>query len=195
VRRFILVLSFVLFFSCEESRYYIHIVNNTLDSDLGEIGQRVRYALAKDSGAIHTISPGQNAIHEVPFGVPYGIEFYGPEEGEPRKIGVRYTGDDSYEFYTLKGIPLSVINTLSFDVELSCGGYLNVEEPLVLPGQRNSVPGEVSATIKIYTQTPNFNAVLKDFEDKDGQKHLVSVVFTVKYNEDNEAERIIAEIR
>jgi hypothetical protein len=194
MRKFIPILIAVLFWSCEESKYYIHIANNTADLAGGEAGQPVRYALAKDSGTVHTLNAGRTAIHEVSFGVPYGLESYGPEEGKPRKIGLRYTGDDSYEFYTLRGIPLSVINTLNFDVELSCGGYLSVEEPLTVPKQENSVPGEVPG-LRIYTQIPYFSAILKDFEDKDGQKHSAVVTFTVKYDDAGEVERITAEIR
>jgi hypothetical protein len=189
MRSFALILLAALFCSCEESKYYIHVANNTADPARGESGQTVRYALAKDSGTIHHIPQGGQAAHEVSFGVPHGIGFYGPEEGNPRSIGIRYTGDDSYEFYTLKGIPLSIINTLNFDVKLSCDGYLNCPEPLTVPKQQASGPG-----IKIYTPTPNFRAILKDFKDAD-EEHPAVVTFTVKYDDDDQAERITAEIR
>ncbi|MDR3129985.1 MAG: hypothetical protein LBU18_00385 [Treponema sp.] len=188
MRVVILVLLAALFCSCEESKYYIHVANNTADPDREEPGQTVRYALAKDSETIHAIAPGEEAVHEVAFGVPHGIGFY--EEGKPRNIGVRYTGDDSYEFYTMRGIPFSVINTLNFDAELSCDGYLS-EEPLPVPKQGNSVPGKAKGR-KIYTQTPNFKAV---FKDGDAQEHAALVTFTVQYDDDDQAEGVTAEIR
>jgi hypothetical protein len=194
--KFIVVFLAVLFCSCEESKFYIHVANNTGDPDRAEAGQTVRYALAKDPGTVHSIDQGGKAVHEVSFGVPYGIGSYEPGEGRPRNIGLRYTGDDSYEFYTLRGLPLSVVNTLNFDVHLSCGGYLSVEEPLLVPAGQNSVSSEASGSgLRIYTQTPNFNAVMNDSEDKEGQKHFALVTFTVKYNDDGEAEQILVEIR
>jgi hypothetical protein len=187
MRIFTLILLTALFCSCEESEYYIHIANNTEDTARGEPGQTVRYALAKDSGTILTIPPGGQAVHEVSFGLPYGIAFYEPEEGKPRNIGVRYTGDDYYEFYTLMGIPFSAINTLNFDAELNCGGYLSQKEPLTI-FQQSVSPSD----IKIYTQTPNFWAT---FKDEDGQEHPGVVAFTVEYDDHGQAERVVAEIR
>jgi hypothetical protein len=197
MRKFIVVLLAVLFCSCEESKYAIHIANNTGDPARAEAGQTVRYALAKDPGIVHNINQGGKAVHEVSFGVPYGIEFYEPMEGKPRNIGLRYTGDDSYEFYTLEGLPLWVSNTLNFDVQLSCDRFLNVEEPLLVPAAgQNFVPAEASGSgLRIYTQAPNFSAVLNDSEDKEGQRHFALVTFTVIYNDDGEAEQIVAEIR
>ncbi|MDR1637178.1 MAG: hypothetical protein LBR93_07555 [Treponema sp.] len=184
MRIFTLTLLAALFCSCEESKYYIHITNNA--------GQTVLYALAKDSGTTHSIREGEKAVHQVSFGVPHGLASYGPEEGKTKNIGVRYIGDDSYEFYPLAGIPFSVINTLSFDVELRCGGYLSAE-PLEVPGQSQVVPvvpGE--ASVKIYTQTPIFGAT---FEDAAGQEYPAQVTFTVKYDDDDQAEEISAVIR
>jgi hypothetical protein len=82
-----------------------------------------------------------------------------------------------------------VINTLNFDVELSCGGYLG-GEPLDVPGQSQGVPGKASGTI--YTQTPIFWAT---FEDAAGQEHSAQLTFTVKYDDDDKAEGITAVIR
>jgi hypothetical protein len=158
----------------------------------GEPGQTVHYALAKDSGTVHPIGSGEKNVHEVSFGVPHGIEFYGPDaEGKTRNIGLRYIGDDSYEFYTLTGIPFLVINTLNFDVQLSCGGYLS-EDPLTVPKQQDP---PLSGNPVIYTLTPNFRAVLKNFKDINDQEHSVSVTFTVKYDDDDNPVQIVAEIR
>jgi hypothetical protein len=191
MRIFTLLFLAALFCSCEESKYYIHITNNTVDTVRGESGQIVLYALAKDSGTVHAIPIGGEAVHEVSFGVPHGIAFYGPQEGKTRNIGVRYTGDDRYEFYTLEGIPFSVINTLSFDVGLRCGEYLK-EEPLEVPKQAASTPGEKTGII--YTQTPNFRVVYKDGKNEE-QEYPAVVTFTVDYDDDGRAERIAAEIR
>jgi hypothetical protein len=190
MRKIMFVFLALLLCSCEESKYYIHVVNNTEDPARVEAEHAVRYALAKDSGTVHTIGKGGKNVHEVSFGVPHGIEFYEPDTaaGKPRNVGLRYTGDDSYEFYTLPGIPLLVINTLNFDVQLSCGGYLS-EDPLTVPGQDNSAPGEKSATI--YTLTPNFRAI---FTSSD-QEHSAPVTFTVKYDDDDNALQMVAEIR
>ena len=150
---FILLVSAVVFISCDFPDFYYFIIKN-------ESSKPVSYTF-NESINIETLAPTEHknyqvnagkrftSIGNIDAGNPYGYGFSIRLKHETTKTG------SSYTFYDFIPYNLNVVNTLSEIITITAGNYIDNAGLSTLTINANSN----ITTAKIYTNKPNFISI------------------------------------
>jgi hypothetical protein len=132
--------------------------------DNGQIINYSSYSVSGETrkGMNFNLSPGQSKDHE------YTDDTIKNFSATPARVSYRYSGDNT-EFYDNPAIDLSVINTLSYPVELSAQGLIEYEEssvivpePIPITAGPTTIIPTAGDTLQIFSLKPTFTAYAID---------------------------------
>jgi len=131
-----------LFFSCNEGNF----IDNKSSYD-------VKFTFTAKPAEINTVLSGKS--FEVKA-IRTGSELISFESKIPKRVGYTQTSYYNGYFFDLTFMPVIINNTLSYPVNLSAGGYLEIDPMFNIPTGENN-------TNTIYTTTPTLTVTTSTF--------------------------------